>query len=611
MRAGVSAPPLPGPVALPGDVFWLGPRAPWADALGATVRTCDRVGDLPDREAASLAVITAERLDAAADWLGEPRERPPALVVLADDDPEAEEAALRAGADETVLDAAPPEAALRAARRAAARHAAVRSDGDLFRLMVESATDLLTLTDRAGRTVYANPAAEAQLGVSARDLVDREPFVSVHPDDRDRVRLTYAGGLAAGGASVSLQYRVFDASGRVRVVESVGRPTAGPGGKAYGVVSTRDVTERAEIEERLRDSEARYRAVVRALPDVVSRLRHDGHVVDFHVPSVFETEFPAQAMLGRRLQDVIPDDIARKFADGVARVRETGGVVSYDYEVVALGETRHREVRLAPLGEGEVISMVRDVTALREKAAALERSQAELRALATHLQDVREEERARLSREVHDVLGQQLTAIRLGVGWFGRRFPDDDAAQARLADTRATIDETIRHVRQIAADLRPGVLDDFGLASAAEWQVKRFEERSGVAASLDVHGTAEPPPDVATAAFRVLQEALTNVARHARARSVAVTLVLGAAAVRLVVADDGRGIDLAGGADPAGAQSAGAGRVGHRTLGLLGMRERAGALGGTLDVRGVPGQGTVVECTFPLDPAPPAAPPAP
>ena len=309
-------------------------------------------------------------------------------------------------------------------------------------------------------------------------------------------------------------------------------------------------------------------------------------MLDFHVPEVFATEFPAETLVGRRLQDVIPEDLAARFAEAVRQVRETGRLATYTYMFEVGGRIRHREVRVASVGPDEVISMLRDVTDLRENEAALERSQAELRALAAHLQDVREEERTRLSREVHDVLGQQLTAIRLGIGWFGRHYSDDQVAQARLAETRETIDETIRHVRQIAADLRPGVLDDFGLASAVQWQATRFEERTGTACPVDVHGRTEPPRGVATAAFRVLQESLTNVARHAEASRVAVTLVLGADSVRLVVSDDGRGFD--------------ASRAKRRSLGLVGMRERAGALGGRLDVRGVPGQGTVVECTLPF-----------
>ena len=511
------------------------------------------------------------------------------------DDADAEDAALRAGADAVVASAAPPADARRAAGRATARHHAAQRDADLYRLMVESATDLIVLTDDTGRTVYASPAAKSQVGIEADSLVGREPFSTIHPDDRDRVTSAYAEGVASGAVD-SVQYRAIDDDGRVRTLESVGRAVTGPDGRVYGVSSTRDVTERVEIEGRLHDSEARYRAVVEALPDVVSRLRHDGHVLGFHVPAVFETEFPAEALVGRRLQDVIPAELAQKFEAGVARVRETGGVVSYDYDVEAHGAVRHREVRLSPLGGDEVISMIRDVTALRESAAALERSRAELRALATHLQDVREEERARLSREVHDVLGQQLTAIRLGVGWFGRHYPDDAEAQRRLTDTRATIDETIRHVRQIAADLRPGVLDDFGLASAVEWQAGRFEDRTGLAVTVETLGTAEPSPDVATAAFRVLQEALTNVARHAEADTVTITLALADDGVRLTVADDGRGIE----------GPKGRGEIGRQSLGLLGMRERACALGGTLDVRGAPGRGTVVECTFPVAPPRPA-----
>ena len=573
-----------------GDVVWLGRPAPWAGHLGGPVRAVETADALVAASGgAALAVVGAEHVGDVGDWLRRPRGRPPVLVVLDRDGPEAEDAALRAHADEVTTRAAPPEAARRAARRAAGRHAAVRRDADLYRLMVEHATDAIVLADDAGRAVYASPATEAQTGFAPAALVGGEPFATVHPDDRARVAAAYAEGLGSD-APGAVQYRSVGPDGRERVLESVGRAVAAPDGRTYGVTSTRDVTARVQIEGRLRDSEARYRAVVGALPDVVSRIRHDGHVLGFHVPAVFETEFPAEALLGRRLQDVVPAELARKFEAAVARVRETGEGVSYDYTVPVGGADRHREVRLAPLGDGEVISMLRDVTALREQGAALERSRAELRALATHLQDVREEERARLSREVHDVLGQALTAVRLGVGWFGRRYPDDDAAQERLAETRATIDETIGHVRQIAADLRPGVLDDFGLASAAEWQTRRFEDRSGVATSLTVRGADEPAPDVATAAFRVLQEALTNVARHAGASSVAVALDLEGGAVRLVVADDGRGIDRAA--------------VGRRTLGLLGMRERAGALGGALDVRATPGGGTTVECTFPA-PTPP------
>jgi len=566
-------------------VLWLGLPLPWADALPGTIRTVD-VPEAVVGADASLVVL-ADGVGALADWLRRPRTRPPTLVVCATVDEE--DAALRAGAEGVLSPDTTAEDARRAARRAAARHASVQTDAELYRMMVESATDLMTVSDATGRTIYASPAAEAQTGRTPEEMLAQEPFEGIHPDDREAATAAFMAGMVSGQPT-AFRYRNVGADGRVRLLESHGRAATGPDGQPYGIVTTRDVTEAAEIERKLMASEARYRAIVHALPDVVSRLRDDGLVVDFHVPDVFATEFPAEAMIGKVLPDIIPDDLAAKVRDAMDRLRQTDETVSYDYAVEVGGRTCYREVRMAPIGDDEVLSMLRDVTPLREHEAALERSRAELQALATHLQDIREEERTRLSRDVHDVLGQQLTAIRLGVGWFGRHYPDDEAAQARLDDVRQTIDETIRHVRQLAADLRPGVLDDFGLASAVEWQATRFEERTDVGCRVDVQGRTEPPREVATAAFRVFQEALTNVARHAEAATVKVTLVLGPAQVRLVVADDGRGFD--------------AGRMRRHALGLVGMRERAGALGGALEVRGEPGRGTVVECTLPFEPAP-------
>lgn len=564
----------------PRRIAWHGPPAPWAEALGL-VQPTDAPTTLGSEDAD--LVVLAGGIGDLADWLRRPRSRPPVLVVAAT--PEAEDAALAGGAEGVAGPEAGEQEAARAARHARVRHAHAHTEAELYRLMVESVADLVTVVDAAGRTAYASPSALEQTGRTPEQIVADPPFDAVHPDDLDRVLAAFTEGFLSGERT-ALRYRVIDPEGRTRTLESRGRAVVGPGGVPYGIVTSRDVTARAETERRLVESESRYRTVVRALPDVVSRLRTDGRVLDFHVPAQFETEFAAEALIGRRLQDVIPAGLAAKFEAAAAQIVATGQPVAYDYETTSDGRRLFREVRMAPVGDGEVLSMLRDVTPLREHEEALERSRAELRALAIHLQDIREEERTRLSREVHDVLGQQLTAIRLGIGWFGRHYPDDAPAQQRLAGVRETIDETIRHVREIASDLRPGVLDDFGLASATAWQAKRFEERTGTPCHVDVQGDAEPPAEVATAAFRVLQEALTNVARHAEAGRVAVTLVLDPSVLRLVVADDGRGFDPA--------------RTRRRSLGLVGMRERAGALGGTLVVDGAPGQGTRVECTFPL-----------
>ena len=348
---------------------------------------------------------------------------------------------------------------------------------------------------------------------------------------------------------------------------------------------------RSDAGARARGFENRYRALLGGLPDVISRLRDDGLALDFYVPDEFATEFPAETLLGHRLADVIPAGLAARFADAVAQLRETGAAEPYRYSVTVEGEERVREARVVANGPDEVLSILRDVTALEQSARALETSRTDLRALAARIQAVREDERARLSRDVHDVIGQGLTAIRLVAGSLARRRPDDAEVQARVGDLRELVDETVGHVRRVSTDLRPGVLDDLGLVAALEWQARRFEVRSGLTCIVEAEGAEAAfapgvlPEALGTAAFRIVQEALTNVARHADASEVTIRVVADGDALRLDVEDDGRGL-----APP---------DDGRRPLGLVGMRERALAAGGRLHVGAAPGGGVLVRGTFP------------
>jgi signal transduction histidine kinase len=212
---------------------------------------------------------------------------------------------------------------------------------------------------------------------------------------------------------------------------------------------------------------------------------------------------------------------------------------------------------------------------------------------------VREQERIRLAREVHDELGQALTGLKMDLAWIQRRLAEAQGQQergwltGRLAAMTALVDSTLAAVRRIATELRPGVLDELGLAAALEWLVEGFERRTGIRCHLLLG-----PGDLrhlergrATAVFRIAQEALTNVARHAEATEVRVRLCVDAADVSLEVADNGKGIDRTGG--PPGPAS----------LGLLGMRERAAHFGGELTVLGAPGAGTRLTARLPQEPA--------
>jgi PAS domain S-box-containing protein len=208
------------------------------------------------------------------------------------------------------------------------------------------------------------------------------------------------------------------------------------------------------------------------------------------------------------------------------------------------------------------------------------------RALPGRIEAAREDERTRIARDVHDQLGQALTALKLDVGWLQRRTTDP-ALAGKLDDMARSTDDILRAVRRIAADLRPGLLDDVGLRAAIEWQAEDFARRTGTPCTVRSElGDLQLERGLATNVFRIFQEALTNIARHASARSVEVSLGLDHGQLRLEIADDGVGLPEVG---PRGT-----------TLGILGMRERAWRLGGECTVERREPHGTIVTVVVPL-----------
>jgi len=224
---------------------------------------------------------------------------------------------------------------------------------------------------------------------------------------------------------------------------------------------------------------------------------------------------------------------------------------------------------------------------VHERTAELEKSSAQLSSLSARLQAMREEERQRLSRELHDQLGGALTGLKIDISQVYRHSSDNDL-QTKLKDLLATIDGIIQIVRQLAMELRPAILDDFGLSAAIEWQLQEFEKRSGIHSRYTPEEIqVELDKEAATAVFRILQEALTNVVRHAQASEVNVQLRHQSNYLILQVHDNGRGIspgDL----------------INLKSLGLVGMRERVRLFSGDLDIQGTPGEGTTVLVRIPL-----------
>ena len=221
--------------------------------------------------------------------------------------------------------------------------------------------------------------------------------------------------------------------------------------------------------------------------------------------------------------------------------------------------------------------------------AELKESSKQLQALAASIELAREEERTQISRELHDQLGQALTALKFDLSWLTDQLVKKDAKLAQKTKTvTEQMDTMIKTVRRISTELRPGMLDDLGLAASIEWQARDFEKRTGIVCTVNVPGEdLELGRAQSLAIFRIFQEALTNVSRHAKAHHVEVELTATSDLLILHVHDDGRGIkhhEIAG----------------LHSLGLLGMSERANRLGGNFEIRGVPGDGTNVIVTIPL-----------
>jgi PAS domain S-box-containing protein len=296
-----------------------------------------------------------------------------------------------------------------------------------------------------------------------------------------------------------------------------------------------------------------------------------------------------QNVIGSCVQELVwPDDHAR--LDALLRSASRRS---------CRGEIRLQSRKLGPLpvhfslsplrldGTRAICLIASDLSEVKRAEQEVRASSEQLRRLAARLVSVREEERTRISREVHDELGQSLTMVKMDLAWLARRLPRRSVQmQQRIRSTQQLASRIIQSVRRISTELRPGILD-LGLAAAVEWQVQDFQARTGIQCTLRLLAQEVFAPDVSTAMFRILQETLTNIGRHAEASRVEVVKQKQRDRLVLRIRDNGRGFDPE---DPSLSKS----------LGLLGMRERAAILGGGVNVSSAPGKGTTITAWVPL-----------
>lgn len=473
-----------------------------------------------------------------------------------------------------------------------AEEALSQSEASL-RLVISQIPAFLWAADEALRVTYSAGAGHTLTGTTPSQYIGMNIYEINQTNDESHPH------VAAHLRALRGESSKFESRWLGRVLEIYIKPLRAVDDRISGVIGLAvDITERKLIEEKLRESE-RLNAEAHRLVHMGSWNRDlrtniiiwsDEHYRIFGYPP--QEFIPTYASF---LEHVHPDDRGWVEAKAEHTLRTTEPFSYYVRIIRADGEMRiiHSRGQVVCDDGGNPVRMfgtAQDVTERVLVEKQLEASNEKLRALSSRLQSVREEESLRIARELHDKLGGALTGLKIDLSLVNKKLPEsvDENVRRKIAAMSKLIDETISTVRHISSELRPSILDDLGLAAAIEWQAREFEARTEIECSLislteDVSLEAER----STAVFRIFQEILTNVARHAQATRVEISMREQDGDLILVVQDNGVGVSESVVED-------------RRSLGFLGMRERALVFGGKINIEGSAGQGTKVTVCIPI-----------
>jgi PAS domain S-box-containing protein len=458
---------------------------------------------------------------------------------------------------------------------------------------IKHTADSVMIASRDGTIEYVNPAFEKLTGYSSEEVIGKTPSI-LKSGEHDAQLYGSLWETILSGRIFRAEFINRKKSGELYHQEETITPIVNGGGSVVHFVSTgRDITERKRVEEDLRKSEGKFRAIFDNTSDGM-------FLVDLNARNFFMCNATCSTMLGYTQEEFLNLDIADihpeddlpfvyeqigEFERGEHGVRsdirfkrKDGTILVADLSpaLVAIAEKQY------------LVISFRDISERKRVEEKLRKSYEQLHHFAVSLQSSREEERSRIAREIHDELGQALTGLKFDISWIGKKLPEGtEELQSKTRSMAKLIDGTIQMVRRISSELRPGMLDRLGLAAAIEWQVQEFNNRTGVKCTLSpTFEGLNVEGDRSLAIFRILQEALTNVARHANATSVNVSLGLESGNLMLEVRDNGEGIPESALLDA-------------KSLGLLGMKERALAFGGRVNIVSNPGNGTRVIMVIP------------
>ncbi|MFQ5865705.1 MAG: PAS domain S-box protein [bacterium] len=476
---------------------------------------------------------------------------------------------------------------------------ALKDSEKKHRNLVDNALVGVFSSNLKGEVLYVNDAMLRMLEFDSPEELMSSGAITRYKNPNDRQAFLKA--VKKSGKVNNYELELLTKSGKTKIVLV---SATLDGNVLSGMIM--DITESKLAGEALRESEERYRSLTDDVLDSsgVGIIILDGDFRVVWINQALQRFFglKREEVIGKDKRQLINQGIKDIFEDPESFVRKV--LATYEnntyvenFECHVLPDNQREERWLehwsqpirSGLYAGGRIEHYYDITERKRAEEQLRKSRQRFQNLSAHLQSVREEERTKIAREMHDELGQALSILQIDLTWLQKRLPKDKKLWfEKMKSMSKLIDMTIERVQGISKALRPSVLDNLGLAAAIEWQVKEFQKRTGIQCKVSLNSEdVQLSQDISTTLFRILQESLTNVARHSQASLVEVSLAEEAHELIFKIRDNGRGITQEQISDP-------------NSMGLIGIRERANFMNGELMIEGSPNKGTTLTISVPL-----------
>ncbi len=470
----------------------------------------------------------------------------------------------------------------------------IRTSKERFELIAEATNDAIWDHDFTKNETWGNKKLYNLYGLAADQKINFEMFLEhIHPDERANIltRMKQAMDNSESSLSEIFLFKTDDGYKTFFDRAYIKYDDAGNPIRILGAMQ--DITEREKAAEILQQSEKKYKLLFNnnPLPMLMTTIP-ELDFIDINEAAIKQYGYTREEFLQMNSRSLRPDEDVENFIKEVEKMQ--AGVINTrnwrhkrkDGSIIQV-ETYSHQI----MYEGKMVwlGLIHDVTEKYEAKELLQKSYEDIRQLVSNLQTIREDERTTIAREIHDELGQQLTGLKLDLHWLMRKMNStDDEITGKMKESIELINATIGSVRKISTNLRPSILDDLGLLPALEWHGEEFEKRSGTKVVFvnDV-GDIMVSPQVATGIFRIYQELLTNIARHANASLVKASLTKDEDRLYFSIKDNGVGVDTET-------------IKNKKTLGLLGIKERSLLFGGTYEFISKPGEGSVTTISIPL-----------